>query len=236
MGKRGQMNIELSMMKLAGMIDYSFLNPDGTKEVIKNLCEDAKRYGFVSVAVTPTDVPFCKTLLRGDQVRICSVVGFPLGLNTINTKKYELIDSIKLGANEVDMVINIRALKSEEIDVVREEVSMLVHICNDNGVISKVILETCYLTENEKRLVCKIAVEKEADFVKTSTGFASKGATIADIKLMREFVGPNMGIKAAGGIRDLSSLLQMVNAGATRIGTSSGVEIMEEFKRKLDTK
>jgi len=225
--------MELSMIKLAGMIDYSFLKPDGTKERIKKLCDEAKRYRFASVAVTPTDVYLCKKLLSDDQVRICSVVGFPLGLNTINTKEFEVIDSIKLGSNEIDMVINIRALKSAEFDVIKKEVSMLSHICKDNGAISKVIIETCYLSDEEKMIVCRIAVEEEADFVKTSTGFASKGATIADIKLIREAVGPNMGIKAAGGIRDLFSMLQMINAGATRIGTSNGVEIMKQLERKL---
>jgi len=225
----------LSISKIAGMIDHSYLRPDGSKEQIIKICQEAKSYGFASVSVTPADVQLCKNMLGGEQIKICCAIGFPLGLNTINTKEFELIEAIKLGANEADMVINIRALKSGSLEVIHNEISMLSRICRGNDVVSKVILETFYLTDEEKRIVCNIAVDEEADFVKTSTGFAPKGATVADIRLMREVVGPNKGIKAAGGIRDLSNMLQMINAGATRIGTSSGVEIIEELKRRSDT-
>ena len=221
----------LSVEQLAGMIDHTFLKPFGTKENIEKLCKEADDYGFAMVAINPAEVETCAKLLKDSKVRVGSAIGFPLGQNTVETKAFETKDSIAKGATEIDTVINIRSLQKGDIDTVRQEIRDMVSICKPAGVICKVILETCYLTDQEKETVCKIAVEEGADFVKTSTGFGTAGATKEDIALMRKTVGPEMGVKASGGVRTLEAALEMIKAGATRIGTSSGVEIVEAYKK-----
>jgi deoxyribose-phosphate aldolase len=184
------------------------------------------------VAIHPAEVEHCVRLLAGSRVRTGAAIGFPLGQNTSAVKAYETRDSIQRGAGEIDMVINLRALQAGDLGLVRAEITGMVAACRPAGVISKVILETCYLNGEQKRLVCRMALEEGADFVKTSTGFGSAGATVEDIALMRETVGPLMGVKASGGVRTLEMALAMVSAGATRIGTSAGVAIVEEFKSR----
>lgn len=220
----------LTVEQLASMIDHTFLKPFGTPKDIEKLCEEAMKYKFAMVAINPAEVETCVKILAGSGVRTGAAIGFPLGQNTSAVKSFEIKDSIACGATEIDMVINVRALQSGRLDIVRAEIADMVKQCKAAGVISKVILETCYLTDEEKRTVCKISVEEGTDFVKTSTGFGQGGATAEDIRLMRATVGPNMGAKASGGVRTLEAALAMIQAGATRIGTSSGVTIVEEFK------
>lgn len=218
---------ELTPEKLAGMIDHTFLKPYGTHEDIENLCAEARHYGFAMVAVNPAEVERCVALLQGCRVRVGAAIGFPLGQTTTAVKIYEIKDALQRGAGEIDMVINVRALQSGDTDLVRAEIHALADLSQGAGAISKVILETCYLTDAEKRLVCQIARTQGVDFVKTSTGFGPGGATVEDVRLMRNTIGPQMGVKAAGGIRTLQDTYAMIEAGATRIGTSSGVQIME---------
>jgi deoxyribose-phosphate aldolase len=219
----------LTPQTLAGMIDHTFLKPFGTAEDIERLCEEALRYGFAMVAINPAEVTNCVRLLAGSAVRVGAAIGFPLGQNTSEVKAFETRDAIQNGAGEIDMVINLRALQSGDVALVRREIADMVEVCRSAKVISKVILETCYLTDAEKESVCRMAVDEGADYVKTSTGFGTAGATVADVRLMRATVGPKMGIKAAGGIRDLATALALIEAGATRLGTSAGVEIVEEL-------
>lgn len=215
--------------QLARIIDHTFLQPFGTAADIERLCAEARQYGFAMVAINPAEVERCVALLRGSTVRVGAAIGFPLGQNTPAVKRYETEDAIQRGAGEIDMVINVRALRAGRLDVVRDEIAAMVHVCKQANVISKVILETCYLSDDEKRTVCRIALDEGADFVKTSTGFGPAGATVADVRLMRGAVGPAMGVKAAGGIRMLDQALALIEAGATRLGTSSGVKIVQEL-------
>jgi deoxyribose-phosphate aldolase len=219
----------LTPSQLAQMIDSTFLKPYGTEADMVKHCAEARRYGFVMVAVHPAEVARCVQFLKGCPVRVGAAIGFPLGQNTSKIKLFETQDAIQRGAGEIDMVINIRALQSGDTPVVRSEIAGMVQICQARGAISKVILETCYLTDAQKRLVCRIALEEGADFVKTSTGFGAGGATVEDIRLMRSAVGKKMGVKASGGIRDLKTALAMIEAGATRLGTSSGAAIVDEL-------
>ena len=221
--------MNLTAEQLAGMIDHTFLKPFGTATDIEKFCEEAHYYGFAMVAVNPSEVKICAHLLKDSKVRVGAAIGFPLGQNTTECKEFEIFDAIENGAQEIDMVINIRALQRGQNEIVKREIEKLVKICNPKQVICKVILETCYLTDNEKEIVCQIAKAEGVDFVKTSTGFGSAGATVHDIRLMRRVVGPDLGVKASGGIRDLETVLAMINAGATRIGTSNSVAIMEAF-------
>lgn len=221
----------LTPSKLALMIDSTFLKPYGTYQEIVNHCAEARQYGFAMVAIHPAEVEHCVQLLKGCPVRVGAAIGFPLGQNTSKVKLFETQDSIACGASEIDMVINIRALQSGDLILVRSEITAMVQVCKAHGVISKVILETCYLTDEQKKLVCQISLEEGADFVKTSTGFAPSAATVADIRLMRSVVGDKMGVKASGGIRDLKTALALIEAGATRLGTSSGAAIVDELKR-----
>lgn len=220
----------LTPNRLAGMIDHTFLKPFGPPDSIERLCAEAKEYGFAMVAINPAEVERCVRLLAGSPVRVGAAVGFPLGQSTSAVKAYEIEDSIGRGAGEIDMVINVRALQGGDVDLVRREIEGMAELCRDSGTISKVILETCYLSDAEKRLVCQISRAAGAEFVKTSTGFGTAGATVEDVRLMRETVGPDMGVKAAGGVRTLEMTRAMIAAGATRIGTSSGVAIIEELK------
>jgi len=225
--------LNLTVEQLAGMIDHTFLKPFGTAADIKKLCEEALHYGFAMVAINPAEVETCARLLEGSKVKVGAAIGFPLGQATVECKAFETCDAIAKGATEIDMVINIRSLQKGLLDEVKFEIDNMVEICNPKQVICKVILETCYLTDTEKETVCRIAKTAGADFVKTSTGFGTAGATVHDIELMRRVVGPEMGVKASGGIRDLETTMAMIHAGATRIGTSNGVAIVETFKRKL---
>ena len=220
----------LTAEKLAGMIDHTFLKPFGTAENIEKLCAEARKYEFAMVAINPAEVETCVKLLEGSPVRVGAAIGFPLGQTTTECKAFETRDAIEKGATEIDTVINVRALQKGRLDIVKKEIEDMVTICRPAGVICKVILETCYLSDAEKETVCQIAKEAGVDFVKTSTGFGTAGATVEDVALMRRVVGPEIGVKAAGGIRDLDTALAMIKAGATRIGTSSGVSIVEAYK------
>lgn len=220
----------LSVKQLAGMIDHTFLKPFSTAENIEKLCAEARKYEFAMVAINPAEVETCVKLLEGSPVRVGAAIGFPLGQTTTECKAFETRDAIAKGATEIDTVINVRALQKGRLDIVKKEIEEMVAICRPAGVICKVILETCYLSDAEKETVCRIAKEAGVDFVKTSTGFGTAGATVEDVALMRRVVGPEIGVKAAGGIRDLDTVLAMIKAGATRIGTSSGVTIVEAYK------
>lgn len=223
----------LSVEQLAGMIDHTFLKPFGTAENIEKLCAEARKYEFAMVAINPAEVETCVKLLAGSPVRVGAAIGFPLGQTTTECKAFETRDAIEKGATEIDTVINVRALQKGQLDIVKKEIEDMVAICKPAGVICKVILETCYLTDAEKETVCRIAKEAGVDFVKTSTGFGTAGATVEDVALMRHVVGTEIGVKAAGGIRDLDTALAMIKAGATRIGTSSGVSIVEAYKELI---
>lgn len=219
----------LTVAQLAGMIDHTFLKPFGTAKNIEKLCTEARKYEFAMVAINPAEVETCVKLLEGSNVRVGAAIGFPLGQNTVECKAFETRDAIAKGATEIDTVINVRALQKGQIDIVKQEIEDMVSICKPAGVICKVILETCYLTDAEKETVCRIAKEAGVDFVKTSTGFGTDGANVHDVELMRRTVGPEIGVKAAGGIRDLETALALIEAGATRIGTSSGILIVEAY-------
>ena len=208
----------------AAMIDHTLLKAEATRDQIKKLCEEAKQYGFASVCVNPTWVKYAAELLDGAESVVCTVIGFPLGANTSAVKAFETKDAIANGASEIDMVINIGAMKNGEFDLVREDIKAVVDAAN--GTLVKVIIETSLLTDEEKVKACELAALAGADFVKTSTGFSTGGATAEDIALMRKTVGPEIGVKASGGVRSLEDMKLMVENGATRIGASSGVAIM----------
>ncbi len=208
------------------MIDHTILKADATEEAVLQIIEEAKKYEFFSVCINPSWVAFAKERLVGTSVDVCTVIGFPLGANTSEVKAYEAADAINNGATEVDMVINIGALKSKQYKKVLKDIQAVVDAAKDKALV-KVIIETALLTDEEKVKACELAKEAGADFVKTSTGFSTGGATVADVKLMRETVGPDMGVKASGGIHNEAEAIAMIEAGATRIGTSAGVAIME---------
>ena len=222
----------LTPQELAGMIDHTFLKAYGGPEPIEKLCAEAREYGFAMVAVNAAEAERCAELLKGTKTRVGVAISFPLGQMTSAAKAFEIRDAIAKGAGEVDMVQNLRALQSGNDALVLAELEDLANICREHGVISKVILENCYLTDEQKVRSCELAVKAGVDFVKTSTGFGTVGATVADIALMRRTVDPDMGVKAAGGIRTLDAALDMIRAGATRIGTSAGVAIVEELKAR----
>ena len=212
----------------AAMIDHTLLKADSTQKQVQQICEEAKQYGFASVCVNPTWVKYSAEQLAGTDVLVCTVIGFPLGANTSAVKAFETKDAIANGAGEIDMVINIGALKDGNFDLVRDDIKAVVDAAN--GTLVKVIIETCLLTDEEKVKACELAVEAGADFVKTSTGFSTGGATAEDIALMRKTVGPDLGVKASGGVRSLEDMKKMIENGATRIGASSGVAIMNGLK------
>lgn len=219
--------IEIMSKHIAKMIDHTLLKPEATREQIEQLIEEAKKYRFASVCIQPTWVKFAKELLREvEDVKVCTVIGFPLGASTSEVKAYEVLKAIEDGADEVDMVINIGALKSGDLELVEADIHAVV-LATKGQALTKVIIETSLLSEEEKRIACELAVKAGVDFVKTSTGFSTGGATIEDVKLMRSIVGENVGVKASGGIRDLTTAKVMIEAGATRLGTSAGVAIME---------
>lgn len=209
------------------MIDHTLLKPEATKEQIEKLVNEAKEHEFASVCVNPTWVKTCAEMLVGiDNVKVCTVIGFPLGANATEVKAFETKQAISDGATEVDMVINIGALKDMNDTLVENDIRNVVEAAKGKA-LTKVIIETSLLTEEEKVRACNLAKKAGADFVKTSTGFSGGGATVEDIELMRKIVGPDIGVKASGGVRDLETAMAMINAGATRIGTSSGVSIIK---------
>lgn len=209
----------------ASYIDHTLLKPEATEDQIKKICAEAKEFGFASVCVNPTWVSVAAAELKGATSKVCTVIGFPLGASTSATKAFETKDAIANGAEEIDMVINIGAVKSGQYDAVENDIKAVVDAAD--GTLVKVIIETCLLTDEEKVKACELSVAAGADFVKTSTGFSTGGATAEDVALMRKTVGPTIGVKASGGVRSLEELEKMLNAGATRIGASSGVKIMK---------
>ncbi len=211
-------------MNLNKYIDHTLLKPEATKEQIKKLCEEAKEYDFKSVCVNTKQVAYAKELIIGSYVLVCTVIGFPLGANTTSVKAFETEDEIKNGADEIDMVVNIGAIKDQNFDLVKEDIKAVVKSSKDKLV--KVIIETCLLTDEEKRKLCEIVIEAGADFIKTSTGFSTSGATKEDISLFKEEVGNKIGIKASGGVRNIEDANIMIDCGATRLGTSGGVQII----------
>lgn len=215
---------------LARYIDHTALKAETTKEQIEKLVTEAKEYNFASVCINPIWVPFCYEQLKDTSVKVCTVIGFPLGANSTETKVFETEQAIKDGATEVDMVINIGALKDGNDEFVQKDIHAVVEAAKGKA-LTKVIIETALLTEDEKKRVSQLVKNAGADFIKTSTGFSSSGATVDDIRLMSSIVGPSIGVKASGGIRDLQSMNVMIEAGATRIGASAGVAIMKEFDK-----
>ena len=215
---------------VAGMIDHTLLKPDATKQEIEKLCREAAEFHFATVCVNPVWVALCARLLAASGVGVCSVVGFPLGATMPDVKRYETQRAIFDGAREIDMVINIGALKSGDLHTVERDIEAVVVPCRECGVLSKVIIEAALLTDDEKVTACTLAKAAAADYVKTSTGFGPGGATAADVALMRRVVGAEMGVKAAGGVRDLESVNAMIAAGATRVGASAGVKIVQQAR------
>lgn len=212
---------------MAQMIDHTVLKADTTQETIDTLLEEAKSYGFASVCLNPYWVKYAAEVLQDyPETKVCTVIGFPLGANTKEVKALETKDAIMNGATEVDMVINIGALKDGKDDVVKNDIAAVVEAAKGKALV-KVIIEACLLTDEEKQTACELAVAAGADYVKTSTGFSTGGATVEDISLMRETVGPKIGVKASGGVRTLADAEAMIEAGATRIGASSGVDIVK---------
>ena len=214
--------------EVARFIDHTLLKPDASRNEILKVCEEGVRYGFASVCINPIWVHEAACALRGSGVKVCTVIGFPLGANVPDTKVYEARRAIFDGASELDMVVNVGALKSGDHDLVSRDIRGVVEVAHEVGYICKVIIETALLTDDEKVSACLIAKEAGADFVKTSTGFSKGGATAADVALMRRVVGGQMGVKASGGVRDLKQAQEMIRAGATRIGASVGVQIIQE--------
>ena len=218
---------------VAGLIDHTLLKADATKEQVKVLCEEAKEYHFASVCVNPTWVKYASELLTGSDVKVCTVIGFPLGATTTETKAFETKDAIANGAHEVDMVINIGALKDKDDELVEKDIRAVAAAATGKA-LSKVIIETSLLTEEEKVRACELAVKAGADYVKTSTGFSTGGATPEDVALMRKTVGPDIGVKASGGVRSTEDAQKVIEAGATRIGASAGVSIVKGLTANSD--
>jgi len=215
----------------AAMIDHTLLRPEATAEEIRKVCAEARKYGFASVCINPYWVTLVAAELAGSRVKVCTVVGFPLGANTTAIKAAETEAAVRAGAQEIDMVLNIGELRGANYDAVRQDIEAVVEAAHRGGAIVKVILETALLDDHQKAMACSLAKVARAEFVKTSTGFSTHGATVQDVALMRQVVGSEMGVKASGGIRTLDDLKCMVEAGATRIGASSSVKIIEATAR-----
>lgn len=209
---------------IAKMIDHTVLKAFSTREDVIKVCKEAKEYGFFSVCINPTHIELANKELEGSAVKVCTVIGFPLGANTSEVKAFETKDAIAKGAHEVDMVINIGALKDKDYDLVYKDIKAVVDAANKEALV-KVIIETCYLTDEEKKIACELSVKAGADYVKTSTGFGTGGSTPEDIKLMRDVVGPNIGVKASGGVRTTEDAIKVIDAGASRIGASASISI-----------
>lgn len=208
------------------MIDHTVLKADTPLETVKRICDEAMEYGFASVCINPCHVAYCADYLKDSDVNVCTVIGFPLGANTSAVKAFETKDAIANGADEIDMVMNIGALKDKNYDLVRDDVKAVVEAAN--GTLVKVILETCLLTEDEIKKACELCVEGKADYVKTSTGFSTRGATIEDVRIMKEAVHGKAKVKAAGGVRTPEDMVKIVAAGADRIGTSAGCSLVKK--------
>ena len=224
----------LTINELAKMIDQNLLKPYATDEDLLKHCEEVKKYNFKTAAINNAPVEICKDVFLGTDILCDAAISFPLGQSTIETKVFEAQDVINKGAGEVDYVVNIGKLKSKDYEYIKEEMTRMVEVCHKNNVICKVIFENCYLSDDEKRKLCEIALEVKPDYIKTSTGFGTGGATIEDVKLMKSIVGDNIKIKAAGGIRNIKQALEFIEAGASRIGTSSGPQIIDEYKEMLN--
>lgn len=216
-------------MDIAKYIDHTILKPQASAEEVKKLCAEAKEYGFASVCVNGCYAKLVSSELASSDVKTCVVVGFPLGAMTKEAKAFETADAIKNGASEIDMVINVGALKDKNYSLVKEDIEAVVNAAKEKAIV-KVIIETCLLTEEEKIKACEIAKEAKADFVKTSTGFSTGGATTEDIALMRKTVGEHLGVKASGGVRDYKAAIAMIEAGASRIGSSNSIDIVSESR------
>lgn len=221
------------VQNVAGIIDHTLLKADATKEQIKVLCEEAREYKFASVCVNPTWVKYASELLQGSDVKVCTVIGFPLGANTPETKAFEVKNAIENGAEEVDMVINIGALKDKNDELVERDIRAVVEAAKGKA-LTKVIIETSLLTEEEKVRACKLSVQAGTDYVKTSTGFSTGGATAEDVALMRKTVGTGIGVKASGGVRNTEDANKIIEAGASRIGASAGVSIVKGLTAESD--
>ena len=226
---------EYTLDQLARLIDHTNLKADATSEDITKLCEEAKDYHFKMVAINQTQSKLCAKVLSGTDINVGAAIAFPLGQTTIAAKCFETQDAITHGATEIDYVINITELKDKNYTYIQEEMEKIVKICRDAGVVSKVIFENCYLSKGEIKKLAEIAKEVKPDFVKTSTGYGSSGAKVEDVKLMKETVGDAVKVKAAGGIRDADSFLAMIEAGAERIGCSSGIAIINELKERMES-
>lgn len=221
--------MEITKKELAAMVDHTNLKAYATRDDFQKLCDEAREYGFKSVAINSYPVKMCREMLEGSEVLTGAALGFPLGQTTIEVKVAEAEDAVKNGCQEFDYVCNVGKVKEHDFDYIRDEMRRMVAVARKAGICCKVILETCYLTEGEIVGVCEIAREVKPDFVKTSTGFGTAGAKVEHVRLMKETVGPDVQVKAAGGIRDLDTALAMIEAGATRLGTSSGMKICDEF-------
>lgn len=216
------------------IFDHTILKPSTTEEQLKKVCDDAIKYGFCSVAVNTGMVKKCAEFLNNSGVLVDAAVGFPLGITTVEVKAFETEQAIENGADEIDYVINIGKIKQGDTDYIRSEMKTITDICRKHGVTSKVIFENCYLTDEDKTELCKIAKEIKPDFIKTSTGFGPSSATVHDVKLMRDAVGSNVKVKAAGGVRTLADCLAMIEAGAERIGCSNSPAIADEYKNSTE--
>ncbi|TSJ92245.1 deoxyribose-phosphate aldolase [Gilliamella apicola] len=224
-----------SLRDLSRLIDHTNLKPDATTAMMKKLCQEAIDYHFKMVAINQVQSKLCADLLKDTDVDIGAAIAFPLGQTTIESKCFETKNAIEIGATEIDYVINISELKAGNLNYIEREMSEIVKICRQYNVTSKVIFENCYLTDEEKIALCQIAVKVKPDFIKTSTGFGPSGATLEDVKLMKQHVGDVVKVKAAGGIRNADTFKKMIAAGAERIGTSAGIAIIEEIKKDLQT-
>lgn len=222
----------VTVEQLANMVDHTNLKAFADDAAFQKLCDEARKYNFKMVAINPAQTVRCKKKLEGSPVHVGAAIGFPLGQTTLECKIFETKDAIEKGADEIDYVINVAELKNKNYDYIKKEMEEIVKICREAGKTSKVIFENCYLTDDEKRKVAEIAKEVKPDFIKTSTGFGTGGATVEDVKLMKSVVGDEVKVKAAGGIRDLKTALAMIEAGAERLGTSAGVAIVEEYKNQ----
>ena len=222
----------VTVEQLANMIDHTNLKAFADDAAFEKLCDEAKKYNFKMVAINPAQTVRCKKKLEVSPVHVGAAIGFPLGQTTLECKIFETKDAIEKGADEIDYVINVAELKNKNYDYIKKEMEEIVKICREAGKTSKVIFENCYLTDDEKRKVAEIAKEVKPDFIKTSTGFGTGGATVEDVKLMKSVVGDEVKVKAAGGIRDLKTALAMIEAGAERLGTSAGVAIVEEYNNQ----
>ena len=223
----------MTAKQLARYFDHTLLKAYATEEDFRAFCADCAAYGFAMAAINPAPVALCKQLLRDTPVHVGAAVGFPLGQNTIETKLFETRDAIANGADEIDYVVNLTQLKAGNLDYVAREMDAIVSACREKGVLSKVIFENCYLTQEEKLALCAVAREVRPDFVKTSTGFGTGGATLEDVRLMLDHVGPDIRVKAAGGVRDLDTALTLIDMGVGRIGSTASIKIVEAFKAKF---